>query len=231
LHPEVRISYDPVGSGHGIARTLAGTVDFGASNGPLTDAQIQHAPKKIVHVPVVLGAGTTYIWSDYLSKVSDDWRKRVGRGTAVAFPIGMGAQFNKGVRDVIKEKPYSIGYLETTYAMEGQIASGLVQNATGNFIQADSGTITTAAAATGTNMPDDFRVSITNTAASDAYPISSFTWLLVPEHIPDTAKRQAITGFIRWVLTDGQQFANALHYSALHGEVASRVQKAVDRIQ
>ena len=291
LHPEVQISYDPVGSSHGIARTLAGTVDFGATDGPLIDAQVQHATKKVVHIPVVLGAvvpaynlpgiakplrftpaalagiylgtitrwndpeltranpgvqlpahdltpifrtdgsGTTYVWTDYLSKVSDAWVKRVGRGTSVTFPAGLGAQFNEGVRDLIKEKPYAIGYLQVTYAIEGHIASGLVQNSTGDFVRADSGTITAAAAATATNMPDDFRVSITNSSDSDAYPISSFTWLLVPEYIADPAKRQAISGFIRWVLTDGQSFANALHYAALPGDVASRVLKAVDRLQ
>jgi phosphate transport system substrate-binding protein len=289
-HP-VQISYEPVGSGHGIGRTLAGTVDFGASDGPLTDEQIQHAQKKIVHVPVVLGAvvpsynlpgitqplrftpaalagiylgtitrwndpglvranpgvslpahdltvvfrtdgsGTTYIWTDYLSKVSDDWRKRVGRGTSVAFPVGIGAEYNEGVQDLIKEKPYAIGYLEVTYAIKGRLPFGLVQNSTGQFVRADSGTITAAAAATAKNMPDDFRVSITNAADEAAYPLSSFTWLLVPEHIDDQAKRQAITGFLRWVLTDGQQYANALHYAPLPGDVASRVLKAVDRIQ
>lgn len=291
IHPEVQISYEPVGSGHGIGRTVAGTVDFGASDGPMTDAQIQQARNKIVHVPVVLGAvvpsynlpgimqplhftatalagiylgtitrwndpalvrvnpgiqlpardltvvfrtdgsGTTYIWTDYLSKVSDDWRKRVGRGTSVAFPVGVGAQFNEGVQDLIKEKPYTIGYLEVTYAVQGHVQSGLVQNSSGNFVSANGGTITAAAAATANNMPEDFRVSITNAPASEAYPISSFTWLLVPEHIGDEAKRQAIIGFLRWVLADGQSFANPLHYAPLPTDVRGRVLKAVDRIQ
>lgn len=177
------------------------------------------------------GSGTTYIWTDYLSKVSDNWRKRVGRGTSVAFPVGVPAQFNEGVRDLIKRKPYAIGYLQVTYAIEGHMPSGLVQNSTGNFVRADSGTIAAAAAATATNMPSDFRVSITNAADSDAYPISSFTWLLVPEHIPDPRKRQAILGFLKWVLSDGQQFANPLHYAAVPGEVAGRVLKAVEEIQ
>jgi phosphate transport system substrate-binding protein len=290
-HPEVQISYDPVGSTHGIARTLAGTADFGASDAPLSDAQIQHAQKRVVHVPVVLGAvvpsynlpgvtqplrftsvalagiylgtitrwndpelvranpgaqlpahdltvvfrtdgsGTTFIWTDYLSKVSDNWRKRVGRGASVAFPVGVGGQFNEGVRDLIKEKPYAIGYLQITYAVQGRIQAGLVQNSTGNFVKADSAGITAAAAATATDMPEDFRASITNAADSKAYPISSFTWLLVPEHIADQTKRQAITGFLRWVLTDGQRFAAPLNYAPLPGDVASRVVKVVDRIQ
>lgn len=290
-HPEVQITYEPVGSSHGIGRTLAGNADFGATDGPMTDAEIRHAVKKLVHLPVALGAvapaynlpgisnplrftpaalsgiylgsitrwddpelvranpgvqlpghelipvfrtdgsGTTYIWTDYLSKVSENWRKCPGRGTSVAFPVGIGAQFNEGVRDVIKAKPYAIGYLEVTYAIQAQIPLGLVQNSAGVFVGADSGTITAAAAATATNMPDDFRVSITNSSDPRAYPISSFTWLLVPEHISDAAKRQAITGFVRWVLTDGQQYTSALHYATLPGDEAGRVLKTVDRIQ
>jgi phosphate transport system substrate-binding protein len=290
LHPQVQISYEPVGSSHGIARTVAGTVDFGASDGPLSDLQIQHAAKKIVHVPVVLGAvvpsynlpgikhevrftpaalagiylgkitrwndpelvrvnpdlhlpahgitvifradgsGTTYIWTDYLSKTSQEWSKRIGRGTSVEFPVGEGAQFNEGVRALIKDEPYSVGYLQVTYAVEGHVQTGLVQNSVGNFVRADSGTITAAAAATATNMPDDFRDSITNSADEAAFPISSFTWLLVPEHIDDPNKREAITAFLRWVLTDGQKFADPLHYAQLPRDVAGRVLKAVDRI-
>ena len=290
LHPEVQISYDPLGSSHGVARTLAGTVDFGASDGPLSDLQIQHASKKLVHVPVVLGAvvpsynlpdvrqelrftssalagiylgritrwndpelarlnpgihlpdrairvifrtdgsGTTYIWTDYLSKTNPEWNKRVGRGTSVRFSIGEGAEFNEGVRALIKQEPYSIGYLQVTYALEGHVQTGLVQNSTGTFVRADGGTIAAAAAATATNMPDDFRASITNSSDEDAYPISSFTWLLVPEHIDDPRKRDAIQAFLRWVLTDGQKFADPLHYAQLPGDVAGRVLKAVDRI-
>ena len=291
LHPDTQVSYDPVGSGRGISRTLAGTVDFGASDGPLSDLQIQHAQRKIVHVPVVLGgvvpsynlpgvtrdvrftpaalagiylgtitrwndpelvranpdirlpaheltvvfrtdgSGTTYVWTDYLSKVNANWSKRVGRGTSIAFPVGVGAQFNEGVQEFIKDRPYSIGYLQVTYAVEGHVQSGLVQNSTGKFARADSAGITAAAAATATDMPDDFRTSITNAADADAYPISSFTWLLVPERIEDRTKRQAITGFLRWVLTDGQKLAAPLHYAPLPGDVVSRVLKAVDRIQ
>ncbi len=289
LHPEVQVSYEPIGSGHGIGRTLAGTVDFGASDGPLSDVQIQHAARKLLHVPVVLGgvvpsynlpgvtqeirftpaalagiylgtitrwddpelvranpsthlpaheltvafrtdsSGTTYIWTDYLSKVNASWAKRVGKGTSVTFPVGMGAQFNEGVQKLIKERPYTMGYLEVSYAVEGRIQAGLVQNSSGVFVRAGSAGIT--AAATATDMPVDFRVSITNAAAPDAYPISSFTWLLVPEHIEDRVKREAIMGLLRWVLTDGQRLAAPMHYAPLPGEVASRVLKAVDRIR
>ncbi len=290
LHPSVHISYDPVGSGRGVSRTLAGTVDFGASDGPLTDAQIQHAPRKIVHVPVVLGAvvpaynlpgiarelrftpaalagiylgtitrwddpeivrnnpglhlpahelavlfridgsGTTYVWTDYLAKLSPEWNRRFGRGMSVRFPVGIGARFNEGVLDLVQKKPYSIGYLQITYAIEGHVQTGAVENSTGNFVRATSAGISAAAAATATTMPDDFRVSITNAADSDAYPIASFTWLLVPDHIEDKVKRQAIADFLRWVLTAGQEMAQPLHYARLPGDVAGRVMKAVDRI-
>lgn len=135
------------------------------------------------------------------------------------------------VRDLIKEQPYSIGYLQVTYAVEGHLQAGLVQNSTGKFAKGDSAGITAAAAATATDMPDDFRTSITNAADADAYPIASFTWILVPEHIDDQAKRLAIKAFLKWVLTDGQKFATPLHYAPLPGDVASRVLKAVDRIQ
>lgn len=145
--------------------------------------------------------------------------------------VGIGAQFNEGVRELIKEKRYTFGYLEETYAVNGGVQMGLVQNRSGKFVEADSGTITAAAKAGAARMPDDFRISITNAADSDAYPISSFSWLLVPEHIGNPAKRQAITGFLRWVLTDGQKLAKPMYYAPLPAEVANRELKAVDRIQ
>jgi len=290
LHPEVQISYEPVGSGRGIARTMAGTVDFGASDGPMTDVEIHQAHDKIIELPAVVGAvvpvynlpgitqplrftpmalagiylgtitrwndpelvganpgiplpahdltvvfrtdgsGTTYIWTDYLSKVSDSWRTRVGRGTSVTFPVGIGAELNEGVQKLIREKPYTIGYLEETYAVDAPLQMGLVQNPSGKFVQADSSTITAAAKAGATHMPKDYRISITDETDSDAYPISSFTWLLVPEHIGNPEKREAIKGFLRWVLTDGQKLAKPLNYAPLPAEVASRELKAVDRI-
>ena len=147
----------------------------------------------------------------------------------VSFPVGVGAQFNEGVRDLIKRDPFSIGYLQVTYAVEGHVQYGLVQNSTGRFVKGDSASITLAA--TATDMPSDFRVSIANASGADAYPISSFTWILVPEHIADAAKKEAIVSFPRWVLTDGQSFAAPLHYAPLPGDVADRVRKAVDRIQ
>lgn len=291
VHPEFHLAYDPVGSGKGIARTLAGTIDFGASDGPISDAQLRNEPKRILHVPVVLGAvvpayslpglteelrftpdilagiylgkitrwndpalvranpnvklpnheisvifrtdssGTTYVWTDYLSKVSGEWKARVGFGTSVTFPVGLGARFNEGVVAEIKRRPYTFGYLQLTYAIENHVQYGTVQNSIGNFTRADPGTITAAAAATALNMPRDYRVSITNSADEAAYPISSFTWLLVPEKIEDAQKRKAITGFLRWVLTEGQKFAAAKHYAPLPGDVALRVLQGIAAIR
>jgi phosphate transport system substrate-binding protein len=283
VHPEFQLAYDPLGSGKGIRMTLAGTVDFGASDGPLTDPEMKAAQRRVLHVPVVLGAvvpaysvpgiteelrftpeilagiylgkikkwndpalvrgnpgiklpgheisvlfrtdgsGTTYIWTDYLSKVSAEWKQRVGKGTAVSFPAGSGVRFSEGMVEEIESHPYSFGYLQSTYAIEKHVHFGSVENSVGVFVKADSGTITAAAAATATDMPADFRVSITNSTDEAAYPISSFTWFLVPEKIADGAKRAAILGFLKWVLTDGQQLAAAKHYAPLPGDVAQRV--------
>jgi phosphate transport system substrate-binding protein len=289
IHPELKIAYEPVGSGRGISRTLAGTVDFGASDGPMTDQQLKRAQKPILHVPVVLGAvvpaynlpglqdelrftpeimadiylgkivkwndpalaranptvklpaheilvffrtdgsGTTYIWTDYLSKTSAEWKRRIGVGTSVSFPIGVGVAFNEGVVEEIKKRPYSFGYLQSTYAIENRVAYGSVENPAGRFVKASSVTIVAAAAAA--EMPPDFRISITNGKADGAYPISSFTWLLVPERIDDAGKRHAISEFLRWVLTDGQRFAAAKNYAPLPEDVARRVLKAISTIR
>ena len=291
LHPDVQISYDPVGSGKGIARALAGTVDFGASDGPVSDAQLKQTERKILHIPVVLGAvvpvynlasvsqdvkftpaalsgiflgtikrwndpelmranpgiqlpsneisvlfrldssGTTYIWTDYLAKISPEWNSRAGRGTSVHFPAGAGVQFNEGVQAAVKSHPYSMGYLEVTYAVQGHVQYGLVRNSAGAFVKANGASITAAASAFAKHMPEDFRASITNAPTSDAYPISSFTWLLIPATVTDAAKSKAIIGFVRWVLTDGQKLAPSLNYAPLPGGVASRALRAIDQVQ
>ncbi len=291
VHPEVRFWYEPVGSGKGIRQTLAGLVDFGASDGPVSDPELNGARVKVVQLPVTLGAvvpgynlpgiisevrftptalagiylgsirkwddpeltranprmrlpnreidvlfrlddsGTTYVWTDYLSKVSPEWNKRVGKGTHVSFPTGLGANFNEGVVALIKSRPYSLGYLQLTYAVQNRISFGRVQNSAGAYVKAESASITAASAATASEMPDDFRASITNAADADAYPISSFTWLLIPEKIKDGVKKQVIVSFLRWILSDGQAMATPLHYAPLPGDVAKKVQRAVDRIQ
>jgi len=289
-HPAVQISYDPVGSGRGISRVLAGNVDFGASDGPLSDAQIAHAERRVLHVPVVLGAvvpaynlpvvgqdlrftpaalagiflgkitrwndpelvranpgtplparpitvvfrtdgsGTTYVWTDYLSRVDEAWKKQVGFGTTVRFPVGEGAQFNEGVRDVIKSTPYTIGYLQSSYAVEGHVRYGLVENVSGRFVKADAASITAAATAAIGAMPADFRISIANAAGADAYPVSSFSWFLVPVSMADASKRAGTLEFLKWALTDGQKLAAPMNYAPVPEAVASRVIAALSQI-
>jgi phosphate transport system substrate-binding protein len=287
--PDVQITYDPVGSGRGISRTLAGTVDFGASDGPIGDAQLQQSAKQVLHIPVVLGAvvpaynlpgvkqplhftpaalagiflgtitrwddpemaranpgvqlpareiapvfrsdssGTTYVWTDYLSKIDSEWKKRVGVGTTVGFPVGSGAQFNEGVLDFIKRRPYTIGYLQSSYAIEGHVQYGMVRNSSGNFIQADTASITAAAGAV--EMPADFRVSIVNNPGAHAWPIASYSWLLVPTRIDDKAKAAATVSFLKWVLSNGQKLAAPLNFGPIPDSVAQRAFHAVEQIQ
>jgi phosphate transport system substrate-binding protein len=290
-HPNIQINYQPVGSGAGIRQLTAGTVDFGASDGPMTDEQLAQAKFKILHFPTVLGAvvptynipnvtselkftsealsgiflgnitkwndaaiakpnpgvklpandivvvhrsdgsGTTYIWTDFLSKVSSDWKTKVGVGTSPNWPVGLGGKGNEGVSSLVKQTPNAIGYVELIYAIQNKMPYGLVRNASGNFVKADLAGVTAAAAAAAKDMPKDFRVSITNAQGKTAYPISSFTWLLMPAQFSDTSKRDALKSFLRWMLKDGQQFAEPLSYAKLPKEVVEDELKAVDQIQ
>jgi phosphate transport system substrate-binding protein len=175
------------------------------------------------------GSGTTYIWVDYLSKVSKVWKGKVGVGTSVKWPVGLGGKGNEGVSGLVRQTANSIGYVELIYAVHTNLPYGSVQNAAGKFIKADLKSVTAAAGAA-KEMPDDFRVSITNASGDDAYPVASFTWLLVPDQIKDQAKRRAIVGFLNWMLTDGQKMAEALEYSSLPQAVVEKVKKAVERI-
>jgi phosphate transport system substrate-binding protein len=290
-HPETQINYQSQGSGAGIRQLLSGTVDFGASDGPMTDEQIAQAKVPVLHFPTVLGAdvptynipgvpvelnftpdalagiflgtitkwndpaiagpnsgvnlppndiivvhrsdgsGTTYIWTDYLSKVSGAWKTKVGKGTSVNWPVGLGGKGNEGVSGLVKETPNSIGYVELIYAIQNNMPYGRVRNSAGNFVKADLAGVSAAAAAAAKNMPDDFRVSITNADGQTAYPVSSFTWLLIPTQIPDAAKRDALKAFLKWMLTDGQKFAEPLAYAKLPKEVVEKEMKAIARIQ
>jgi phosphate transport system substrate-binding protein len=294
LHSEVQINYQSIGSGGGIRQVLEGTVDFGASDGPMTDEQIKQFKDKrgvgILHFPTVLGAavpcynlpgvseeltftpealagiflgkitkwndpelakanpksklpggdivvvhraegsGTTYIWTDYLSKVSPEWKSKVGVNASVNWPVGLGGKGNEGVSGQIKQTPNSIGYVELIYAVQNKLAYGRVKNSSGAIIKASLASVTDAAAAAAKNMPDDFRVSITNPAGKSAYPISSFTWLLVPEKIDDAAKRKTITDFLHWMLTDGQGMTEALDYAKLPKPVVEKELKAISKI-
>jgi phosphate transport system substrate-binding protein len=291
LHPNIQINYQSIGSGGGIRQVLAHTVDFGASDGPMSDDQLAKAGFRILHFPTVLGAdvptynipgvtaelkftpealagvflgtitkwndpaiakvnpgvalpgddivvvhradgsGTTYIWTDYLSKVSNDWHTRVGKGTSVNWPIGLGGKGNEGVAGLVKQTPYSLGYVELIYAIQNQMPYGRVRNEAGVFVKADLASVSAAAAGAAKAMPDDFRVSITNAPGRTAYPISSFTWLLVPAQISDATKRDVIKGFLRWMMTDGQKYTEALAYAQLPREVVSKELKAIALIQ
>ena len=291
LHPNVQINYQSIGSGGGIRQLLDKTVDFGASDGPMTDEQLQQAGFKILHFPTVLGAavpsynipgvtgelkftpealagiflgkvtkwndpaiagpnpgvklpaddivvihrsdgsGTTYIWTDYLAKVSTDWQSKVGKNTSVNWPVGLGGKGNEGVAGLLKQTPDSIGYVELIYAIQNSLPYGTVKNSSGEFIKASLAGVSAAAAGAAKSMPEDFRVSITNPPGKDAYPISSFTWLLIPAQIQDPAKKTAIKDFLTWMLTSGQQFSEPLAYAKLPKEVVAKEQKAVALIQ
>lgn len=185
--------------------------------------------KDIVVVHRQDGSGTTYVWTDYLSKVSEDWLQRAGTGISVIWPVGLAGKGNDGVVQLVARTPYSIGYTELTYAVRKHMLYGSVENSSGNFIEADFSSVTQAAA--GAAIPDDFRVSITNAPGAQAYPISSFTWMLVPSVIGDSAKREAIIAFIRWGLTDGQDFLESLYYARLPSPVIAKEEKAIDRIK
>jgi phosphate transport system substrate-binding protein len=291
-HPNVQINYQSIGSGGGIRQLLAGTVDFGASDGPMSDEQIGQAKFKILHFPTVLGAvvptyniagvsgelnftqkslagiylgtitkwndpeiakansgvklpdadivvihrsdgsGTSYIWTDFLAKVSEDWKKKVGNAaTSVNWPVGLGGKGNEGVTGLVKQTPNAIGYIELIYAVQNSIPYGKVQNAAGNFVKADLAGVTAAAAADAKNIPADFRVSITNAPGAKVYPISSFTWLLIPAQIQDAAKREAIKDFLKWMLTEGQKYNEGLTYAQLPKDVIEKETKAISLIQ
>ncbi len=290
-NPSIQINYASVGSGAGITQLLNGTVDFGASDGPMSDEQLSNAKIKILHFPTVLGAdvptynipsvnaelnftqkalagiylgtitkwndpeianankgvnlpsadivvvhrsdgsGTTYIWTDFLSKASSEWASKVGKKTSVNWPVGLGGKGNEGVSGLVKQTPGSIGYVELIYAVQNHMSYGKVQNADGKFVKADLGGVSAAASGAAKSMPDDFRVSITNAPGAAAYPISSFTWLLIPEKISDATKRDAIKGFLKWMLTDGQGYNESLSYAKLPPAVIAKETKAIALIQ
>jgi len=294
-NPTVEINYQSIGSGGGIRQVTEGTVDFGASDGPMNDEQIKAFQEKhgfgILHFPTVLGAdvptynipgvsaalnftpealtgiflgkitkwndpaivaankgvnlpgsdivvvhrsdgsGTTYIWTDYLSKVSEEWKSKVGKGASVNWPVGLGGKGNEGVTGQIKNAPNSIGYVELIYAVSNNIPYGNVKNSSGVFVKADLASVSAAAAAVAKTMPDDFRVSITDPPGKTAYPIASFTWLLIPERFSDAAKRDAIKAFVKWMLTDGQNYTEQLSYAKLPKEVIAKEEMALAKVQ
>ena len=177
------------------------------------------------------GSGTTYIWVDYLSKVSPEWKEKVGVSTAVNWPAGVGGKGNEGVAGLVRQTPGSIGYVELIYALQNTITFGAVQNANGDFVKASPESVTAAAAAAAGSMPADFRVSITNAAGPGAYPVSSFTWLLLYEDPKDKAQSKAMVDFVKWALTDGQQFASQLGYAPLPADVVKQELTALERVK
>lgn len=279
IDPKAQIGYDAVGSGEGIKRLEAGSVDFAGSEMPLSDQAMSEADHRYVHVPTVLGgvvviynlnglrqtlnftpgtlagiylgkirkwndpeirksnrdaqlpdaeivvlhrsdaSGTSLVWSDYLSKVSPQWKSSVGSGDTVQWPVGTAAGGNEGVAAAVQQTPNSIGYVEFIYAIQHELRFGTVENASGQFITASIASVTAAAERTGPPVKD-FRISITNAAGKDAYPISTYTWLLFPERIANTNKKAALTDIIRWALTEGQKRCAALGYAPLPPEIA-----------
>ena len=177
------------------------------------------------------GSGTTFIWTDFLSKASDDWKNKIGSNTSVNWPVGLGGKGNDGVAGLLKQTPGSIGYIELIYAVQNNISYGEVQNSSGAFIKASFDSVSAAAAGAAKTMPDDFRVSITNAPGKTAYPISSFTWLLIPQQIQDSTKRDIIKGFLKWMLTDGQKDCAGLSYAPLPASVVTKEVKAIALIQ
>jgi len=177
------------------------------------------------------GSGTTYVWTDYLSKISEEWKTKVGKGASVNWPIGLGGKGNEGVSGFIKQTPNSIGYLELNYAVQNHLGYGRVQNSSGTFVKAELASVTAAASEAAKSMPDDFRVSITNPPGVNAYPISSFTWLLISSKIADSEKRKAMTDFLHWMLTQGQDLAEPLSYSRLPREIIEKETQAISRIE
>jgi phosphate transport system substrate-binding protein len=289
VEPSVRFNYQSIGSGGGIRQITERTVDFGASDGPMTDEQLGKAPGPLLHIPTVLGAvvatynlpgistlrftpdlladiflgkitkwndprlsaanpgvslpdtpiivvhrsdgsGTTYIWVDYLSKVSKEWEQKVGRGTSVNWPVGLGGKGNEGVSGQVKNTPGAIGYVELAYAIQNRLPVSSVRNEAGKFVEPSIKSTTAAAAGAAKSMPADFRVSLTNAPGEEAYPIASFTWLLVYKDQADQLKGRALVKFLWWAIHDGQKYAPDLLYAPLPAPVVKQIEATLEQI-
>lgn len=294
-HPNVQINYQSIGSGGGIRQLTAGTVDFGGTDGPMTDQQLAEAKNHwhgdILHFPTALGAavpvynipglngelnftpkalagiylgqitkwndpqiasvnpgvklpatdihvvhrsdgsGTSYVWTDFLDKADPAFAERVKASTAPGWPVGLGGKGNEGVAGMVRQIPGSIGYVELIYALENKMSYGKVQNSSGKFIKADLNSVTAAAAGAVQHMPADFRVSITNAPGAASYPVSSFTWMLVPTVMPDKNKGEALKQFLIWGLTTGQQYNSGLSYAPVPKPVVEKEMQAIKRLQ
>lgn len=288
----VKVNYQSIGSGGGIRQIREQTVDFGATDGPMSDEEMSTAKGgAIMHFPTVLGAvvlgynvpeisqklklsgdviadiylgkikkwndpriatlnagvalpaadilvvhrsdgsGTTYVFTDYLAAVSAEWKRVVGRAKEVKWPTGIGAKGNEGVAGQVKQTPGAIGYMELAYAKQNNLAHAAVKNASGNFVEASIPSISAAAASASLPPNTDYRVSIVNAAGADAYPITSFTWLLIYRNQTDASKAQKLKDYLRWIYTEGEAFAGALDYGPLPGNLTERLTARVDSIQ
>ncbi len=290
----IQFNYQSIGSGGGIKQVIEGTVDFGASDAPMTEKQMQQVKEKqgteILHIPTVMGAvvvtynlpgvkkglkitpevlsgiylgtitkwndskitsdnkgiklpneaifvthrsdgsGTTNIFTGYLSKVSDTWQKKVGQGTAVNWPVGLGGKGNEGVAGLVKQTEGSIGYVELAYAEKNALPYAALKNKAGNFVMPTFDAVSAAAAGFIKDMPEDLRVEITNADGKESYPISGFTWLLVYQNMKDKSKAKAIVDFLNWAVTDGEKYAKDLYYAPLPKEVVKLDQKKISQI-
>jgi phosphate transport system substrate-binding protein len=288
VDPSVRFNYQSIGSGGGQKQILAQTVDFGASDGPMSDDNLAKAPGKLLHIPTVAGAdvvaynlpgnpalkldadaiagiflgqikkwndlkitalnpgvtlpdqeilvvhrsdgsGTTYIWTDYLSKISPEWKTKVGTNTSVNWPTGIGGKGNEGVAGQIKQTPGALGYVELIYAVQNKMPYADVKNSAGNFVKPSLESVTAALATA--DIPDDFRFSMTNAPGKDAYPIAGATWLLVYQQQKDATKGKKLVEFLKWSLTDGEKMAKDLQYAPLPESVQQRVLKQIGEIK
>jgi phosphate transport system substrate-binding protein len=289
-HGNVKIDYQSIGSGGGIKQLKEQTVDFGASDAPMSDADLKSAPGEIIHVPTVLGAvvitynlegisqplkfspeaiadiflgkikkwndpkiaadnagvtlpdkditvvhrsdssGTSAVFTDYLSKVSPEWKEKVGAGTAPSWPIGLGGKGNEGVTGQVKSTPNTIGYIELAYAVQNKLPVAQVKNSSGSYITPSIDAVTAAASASAGNTPDDLRVSITNAAGAQAYPISSYTYILVYKNQKDAGKGKALVDFLWWGIHDGEAFAKELQYAPLPADIVKRAEAKINSV-
>ena len=291
----IEFNYQSIGSGGGIKQVIEGTVDFGATDGPMTPDQLKEAATKqgtdILHIPTVMGAvvvtynvpeigaglrltpavlasiylgeitkwndpkivdlnpgkslpdqqivvahrsdgsGTSFIFTDYLTKVSKDWETKVGKGTSVNWPVGLGGKGNEGVTGLVKQTPGAIGYVELAYAVKNSLPYAWMKNKSGTFVEPTLESVTAAAAGSAKNFPEDLRVSITDADGKNSYPISGFTWLLVYKHMKDKEKREALVKFLKWAMGEGQSYAKDLLYAPLPKEVVKRCQAKIGEIQ
>jgi phosphate transport system substrate-binding protein len=291
VSPTTQINYQSIGSGGGIRQLIAHTVQFGCTDGPMTDEQLKEAKKPVFHVPLVMGAvvptynlpalahairftpealagiylgtiktwndpklteanadlklpatpivvvhrsdgsGTTYVWTDYLSKISPEWKSKVGFATSVNWPTGLGGRGNEGVSGTVRQTPGAIGYVELTYAMQNKMPAGEVKNKAGNFVQPTIDSVTAAAAGAVASLPDDLRYSITDAPGDKAWPISGTTWAVVYKDMPAGPDRTAVVSFLRWALHDGQKFCAPLDYAQLPPELVKRAEAKLDQVE